>query len=157
MFSYFAQKFVDRRNSYLDVLIISSVFPASFITSVEIAKDFFLGTLARLGGSIFVERRRKIRLLKDIDAVSNVLSSNLNVVLFPEGTSTPKKNYSEMRIDIPLFVYCQCLNNCFHSAGKVYRNMVFKTVCTYKTQQFLKVFYPCHPHAPKCFQLVICY
>lgn len=74
--------------SYLDVLIISSVFPASFITSVEIARDFFLGTLARLGGSIFVERRKKRRLLKDLDAISKVLSSNLNVVLFPEGTSS---------------------------------------------------------------------
>lgn len=79
---------VSNHLSYLDVLIISSVLPASFITSVEISKDIFLGTLARLGGSLFVERRRKTRLLRDIKSVSAALAEGLNVVLFPEGTST---------------------------------------------------------------------
>jgi len=68
--------------------VISSFFPASFITSVEVAKDVFLGTLAMLGGSLFVERRKKSRLIKDLETVSDVLESNLNVVLFPEGTSS---------------------------------------------------------------------
>lgn len=74
--------------SYVDVLIIASIFSASFITSVEISKDIFLGSLAKLGGSIFVERRKKTRLIKDLGSVSKVLSDGLNVVLFPEGTST---------------------------------------------------------------------
>lgn len=79
---------VSNHVSYIDILIISSFFPAAFITSVEIAKDIFLGTLARMGGSLFVERRKKSRLMKDLETISNVLEENLNVVLFPEGTST---------------------------------------------------------------------
>ncbi len=74
--------------SYIDVLIISSVFPSSFVTSVEVEKDIFLGTMAGLGGSIFVERRNKKRLLKDLGFVSDVVASGLNVVVFPEGTSS---------------------------------------------------------------------
>ncbi|HOK80025.1 MAG TPA: lysophospholipid acyltransferase family protein [bacterium] len=83
--SYFI---VSNHVSYIDILVISSFFPASFITSVEVAKDVFLGTLAMLGGSLFVERRKKSRLIKDLETVSDVLESNLNVVLFPEGTSS---------------------------------------------------------------------
>ncbi len=79
---------VSNHLSYLDVLIIASVFPSSFITSVEISKDIFLGTLAKLGGSIFVERRKKTRLIRDLESVSRVLSEGMSVVLFPEGTST---------------------------------------------------------------------
>ncbi|MGB9642106.1 MAG: lysophospholipid acyltransferase family protein [Candidatus Ratteibacteria bacterium] len=83
--SYFI---VSNHVSYMDILIISSLFPASFITSVEVARDIFLGTIARLGGSLFVERRKKSRLVKDLESVSDVLKGNLNVVLFPEGTSS---------------------------------------------------------------------
>ncbi|MCM8763991.1 MAG: 1-acyl-sn-glycerol-3-phosphate acyltransferase [Candidatus Omnitrophica bacterium] len=79
---------VSNHLSYTDVVVISSIFPACFITSVEIGKDFFLGTLARMGGSLFVERRKKTRLLMDLEAISAVLSEGLSVVLFPEGTST---------------------------------------------------------------------
>ncbi|MCM8822467.1 MAG: 1-acyl-sn-glycerol-3-phosphate acyltransferase [Candidatus Omnitrophica bacterium] len=79
---------VSNHLSYTDVVVISSIFPACFVTSVEIAKDFFLGTLARMGGSLFVERRKKTRLLRDLETVSSVLSDGLSVVLFPEGTST---------------------------------------------------------------------
>lgn len=79
---------VSNHLSYLDVLIIASIFPASFITSVEISKDIFLGSLAKLGGSVFIERRNKARLIKDLESVSRVLSKGFNVVLFPEGTST---------------------------------------------------------------------
>lgn len=78
---------VSNHLSYVDVLVISSFFPACFVSSVEISKDIFLGTLARLGGTLFVERRSKKRLLKDIDSISNALSNGMSVVLFPEGTS----------------------------------------------------------------------
>ncbi|MCX7704966.1 MAG: 1-acyl-sn-glycerol-3-phosphate acyltransferase [bacterium] len=79
---------VSNHVSYLDVLLIASILPASFITSVEISKDIFLGTLAKFGGSIFVERRKKTRLMRDLESVSKVLKDGVSVVLFPEGTST---------------------------------------------------------------------
>lgn len=74
--------------SYIDIPIISSHIPTLFITSVELQKMKFLGTLARFGGSIFVERRNRYRLLMDIEEISTTLVSGHNVVLFPEGTSS---------------------------------------------------------------------
>jgi len=79
---------VSNHVSYTDILVISSFFPSSFVTSTEVEKDIFLGTLAKAGGSLFVERRKKTRLLKDLKQVTDVLLQNINVVVFPEGTST---------------------------------------------------------------------
>jgi 1-acyl-sn-glycerol-3-phosphate acyltransferase len=74
--------------SYLDVLIISSMLPALFISSVEVKRMFFLGTMSLMGGSIFVERRKKSFLTMEIERISRVLRKGFSVVLFPEGTSS---------------------------------------------------------------------
>jgi len=73
--------------SYLDVPVIASTFPAVFITSVEVQGSFLEGGLSTLGGSIFIERRNRGRLLHDIDFTSRVIRSGFHVVLFPEGTT----------------------------------------------------------------------
>lgn len=74
--------------SYIDIAIIAAYIPSLFITSVEVQKDLFLGTIAKFGGSIFVERRKKSKVLMDIERTSNILKENHNVILFPEGTSS---------------------------------------------------------------------
>lgn len=74
--------------SYLDIPLILSQMPAVFITSVEIENTPFLGPLCRSGGCLFVERRNTSRIRSEIRAISDVLASGLNVVLFPEGTTS---------------------------------------------------------------------
>jgi 1-acyl-sn-glycerol-3-phosphate acyltransferase len=74
--------------SYIDVLVIASVIPAVFITSVELGGTFFLGMLARLGGSLFVERRKVAGLKQEIAEITRVLREGHHVVLFPEGTTS---------------------------------------------------------------------
>ena len=74
--------------SYIDVLVIASVVPAVFITSRELGGTLFLGMLARLGGSLFVERRKVTGLKKEILEISRVLREGHPVVLFPEGTTS---------------------------------------------------------------------
>ena len=74
--------------SYTDVLAICSVMPCVFVTSVELKNTFFLGQLARLSGSLFVERRRPSGLKEEIEAISRVLAEGLSVVIFPEGTTS---------------------------------------------------------------------
>ena len=79
---------VSNHLSYIDVLVISSLVPSVFITSVELKNTALLGTLARLSGSIFVERRRPSGLKHEIEDIALALGQGLPVVLFPEGTTS---------------------------------------------------------------------
>jgi len=74
--------------SYVDILVIASLAPAVFITSIELRNTALLGILASLGGSIFVERRNPAGLKQEIEIISRVLSEGFSVVLFPEGTTS---------------------------------------------------------------------
>ena len=89
--------FVDKRKnyfivsnhlSYLDIFIISSRFPTSFVTSIEMKKTPLLGQIATLGGCLFVERRSRNNIKKEISEIDAALKDGLNVVVFPEAKST---------------------------------------------------------------------
>lgn len=73
--------------SYVDVLVLMAVFPSAFITSVEVAETLFLGTLSRLGGALFVERRTARNLPGEIGLLRAMLEEGHDLVLFPEGTT----------------------------------------------------------------------
>jgi 1-acyl-sn-glycerol-3-phosphate acyltransferase len=74
--------------SYLDILVMSSIQPTVFVTSVDMGEVFFLGTMAELGGSIFIERRHRGQIDRDLGVMSNALRAGHNVMLYPEGTSS---------------------------------------------------------------------
>lgn len=75
--------------SYLDIFIISSVLPSVFVASVDGVKESpVLGKITELSGGVFIERRRKWGILKEIDTISGIMSSGHNIVLFPEGTTS---------------------------------------------------------------------
>ncbi len=74
--------------SYLDIFVIYSVLPSVFIANSELEEEFPFGAVTKYGGGIFVERRNRSRLLGDMDNISSVLNMGLNIVLFPEGTTS---------------------------------------------------------------------
>ena len=75
--------------SYLDIFIISGVLPSVFVASVDGVKESpVLGKITELSGGVFVERRRKWGILKEIDTISGIMNMGHNVVLFPEGTTS---------------------------------------------------------------------
>ena len=75
--------------SYLDIFIIFSVFPASFIASIDEVKDtFLLGKVTELSGGFFVERRNRSGLRREIESITEILRLGVNVALFPEGTTS---------------------------------------------------------------------
>lgn len=74
--------------SYLDIFIIYSVLPSVFVANSELEEEFPLGAVTKYGGGIFVERRNRSRLTADMDNISSVLNMGLNIVLFPEGTTS---------------------------------------------------------------------
>lgn len=80
--------FIGNHMSYIDVLVFSSKLPSVFVTSVDMGEVFFLGTMAELGGSIFVERRNRNQVDRDLSKMTDTLKQGFNIVIFPEGTST---------------------------------------------------------------------
>jgi 1-acyl-sn-glycerol-3-phosphate acyltransferase len=87
--------------SYLDILILSSVRPTCFVTSNEIKETPLLGWLCRLAGCLFVERRNRGNLPGEVAEITEALKQGLNVVVFPEATST--NGESLLRFRRPLF------------------------------------------------------
>jgi 1-acyl-sn-glycerol-3-phosphate acyltransferase len=65
--------------SYLDVIVLSSIWPCVFVARHDVAAWPLFGWLARAAGTIFVDRERR---LASADVVGSL------VVLFPEGTSS---------------------------------------------------------------------
>lgn len=74
--------------SYLDMIVLASIRPSVFVTSVDMGQIFFLGTMAEIGGALFIERRHRLRLEHDIGQIQSTLESGFDVTLFPEGTSS---------------------------------------------------------------------
>lgn len=79
---------VANHTGYVDVVVLSSILSTLYITSTELQKTFFLGFMATIGGSLFVNRRSKSRLLQEIDEIRKTVEHGSPVVLFPEGTSS---------------------------------------------------------------------
>jgi 1-acyl-sn-glycerol-3-phosphate acyltransferase len=88
---------VSNHVSYVDVLIISSLAPSVFVTSVELKRTFLLGALAWFGGCIFVERRNPSGLKREINDIAEVLGQGFSVVLFPEGTTSNGDQVQQFR------------------------------------------------------------
>lgn len=79
---------VSNHLSYIDIFVIFSVAPAVFVANSELEEAFLLGTIIRYSGGVFVERRNRARLLKDMQNIKDILHMGFNVVLFPEGTTS---------------------------------------------------------------------
>jgi lyso-ornithine lipid O-acyltransferase len=74
--------------SYLDILVLSSITPAVFVSKHDVKYWPVFGQFAVLGGTVFVDRRRRFQVGHVNDEITNALNQGALVVLFPEGTST---------------------------------------------------------------------
>ena len=79
--------FVANHTSYLDIIMLGGVLPGSFVAKSDVASWPFLGYMARLIQTVFIERRSS-RAAEQRDALGERLSAKQNLILFPEGTST---------------------------------------------------------------------
>jgi 1-acyl-sn-glycerol-3-phosphate acyltransferase len=77
--------------SYIDIVLLASITPVLFVTSVEIKEQPILGLFAKCGGSIFVERRQKMKIKKDLEQLDFYISQGFTLLLFPEGTTSNGK------------------------------------------------------------------
>lgn len=103
--------------SYLDVVVLNSLFPAMFVTSRDIETTPFLGSLCRYAGCLFVNRFAKKDLLRDINDIARHLNTKgaTPVVLFPEGTTSnglEVLNYKKSLIQAALQSRCRVIPVC---------------------------------------------
>lgn len=79
---------VSNHLSYIDILAMSYFFSSSYVTSMEMKETPVLGQITTLAGCVFVERRNKKNIQNEIREIKEALAHGLNVVVFPEATST---------------------------------------------------------------------
>lgn len=78
---------VSNHQSYLDTVIIASVFPTLFVGKTEMSRWPLFGWLSKLGGTIFVNREDAHSGVKCAYRVSRALRDGVNVHVFPEATT----------------------------------------------------------------------
>jgi lyso-ornithine lipid O-acyltransferase len=79
--------FVSNHSSWMDIVALGSVLPACFVAKGAVAGWPGIGTIARLGRTIFVSRARESvgREQRELEAR---LEAGDNILLFPEGTTS---------------------------------------------------------------------
>jgi 1-acyl-sn-glycerol-3-phosphate acyltransferase len=79
---------VSNHLSYLDILVISAVTPAVFVSKSEVRHWPLFGWLAKLAGTVFIERARRTHVGAVNREIQAALGEGVLVVVFPEGTSS---------------------------------------------------------------------
>lgn len=74
--------------SWLDILIISSVLPVSFLSKAEIRNWPIVGTLAAKAGTLFIHRGSKNGATQAIELMATKLKAGHSVASFPEAKTT---------------------------------------------------------------------
>jgi 1-acyl-sn-glycerol-3-phosphate acyltransferase len=80
--------FVSNHLSYIDGIAISSLVPLVFIGRSDLRSWPIFGILSSLSYTIFVDRISPSNIHNEIEKITSFLNSGINVILFPEGTST---------------------------------------------------------------------
>ena len=73
--------------SYLDIPLLGSILPASFVAKSEVEKWPVFGFLSKLQQTEFIERRRTA-IADEAKKISEKIASGRSLIIFPEGTST---------------------------------------------------------------------
>lgn len=107
--------------SYLDILVLASRLPTTFVAKAEIASWPVLGPLCTSFGTLFVDRSRRSDLPRLLGRLEDALSAGSGVVFFPEGTSSPGVDILPFRS--PLLALPAASGHPVHAAALAYRTL----------------------------------
>jgi 1-acyl-sn-glycerol-3-phosphate acyltransferase len=79
--------FISNHSSWLDVPVLGGHLNACFVSKDEVGGWPFVGTVARLGRTVFISRQRYAT-GRERDAMRERLAVGDNLILFPEGTTS---------------------------------------------------------------------
>lgn len=76
----------------LDPVILAAAMPVSFVAKAEMEDWPFVGWVCRVHGVLFVERERRTTVKEFTELVQGRLESGVDVLVFPEGTTSPDES-----------------------------------------------------------------
>ncbi|MFT7668964.1 MAG: 1-acyl-sn-glycerol-3-phosphate acyltransferase [Planctomycetota bacterium] len=79
---------VSNHLSYTDVLVLMSQTDARLLSKSEVASWPLLGRLAKIGGTLFINRKMRADIPRVLEEIKATLSLERGIVIFPEGTSS---------------------------------------------------------------------
>ena len=79
---------ISNHTSWLDITVISTLAPVSFIAKREVASWPLFGTFARLQRSIFIDRTRRKGAAEANREIAERLAGGDAIILFAEGTTS---------------------------------------------------------------------
>jgi 1-acyl-sn-glycerol-3-phosphate acyltransferase len=83
--------------SYVDILVLGAQAPTVFVAKSEVRGWPVFGWFARAAGTVFVQRERRGDVARAGDAMAPLLGGGVNLVLFPEGTSSDGRTVGPFR------------------------------------------------------------
>ena len=87
--------------SWLDIVLLSTLAPVSFVAKADMASWPLFGQLAWLQRTIFVKREERRRSGEQANEIAERLSARDTIVLFPEGTTSD--GHTMVAFKTPLF------------------------------------------------------
>ena len=81
---------IGNHTSYIDIMVLGSLMPISFVAKSEISKWFLFGFLAKMQNTVFITRKN-FKTKESLKKINKKLNSSYALVLFPEGTTNAGK------------------------------------------------------------------
>jgi 1-acyl-sn-glycerol-3-phosphate acyltransferase len=83
---------VSNHLGYIDILAHASVFPMRFTPKADVASWPFIGWIIFTSRPVWIRRESKQSVTKTIKELTLTLENNINLIVYPEGTSSDGKN-----------------------------------------------------------------
>lgn len=129
---------VSNHLSYLDILVLSALTPSVFVAKREVRSWPVFGWFARLAGTLFADREKRLQVGQLTKSLRTVLEQGVQVVLFPEGTSSDGQTVLPFKSSL-----LEPATDCAHrlTAGLIQYRLedgdVGEEVCYWKDMTFL--------------------
>jgi 1-acyl-sn-glycerol-3-phosphate acyltransferase len=79
---------VSNHLSYLDIAVLGAIVPVCFVSKAEVQRWPLFGTLARTGGTIFLDRASLSGAMQVASQIAERIAEPIPVIVFPEGTTS---------------------------------------------------------------------
>ena len=92
--------YVANHVSWIEVVALGSIIPASFVAKDDLARWPLIGRMAAAAGTLFLRRGSPQAAARTVAAAADRLTEGGNVVVFPEGTSTSGEDVLPFRTSL---------------------------------------------------------